>query len=105
MDSEKRTLQQLMFSLIEIWKQGNQSQKDFCQEKSLTLSKFQYWYKKHQQSHSGPGGEPFTVVTVRNNATVPKPVASGSMEIIWPDGRRLIFHQGVEASFLRTLLG
>jgi hypothetical protein len=101
MEQTGSTLSQLMFSLIEVWKSSGQSQKDFCREKDLALSKFQYWYKKYQQSGQ-PDGDPFMAVTVRKPGT--RPVGPGSMEIYWPDGRRLIFHQEVEVSFLRALL-
>lgn len=94
-----------MFSLIEVWKKSGQSRKAFCQEKDLALSKFQYWYKKYQQSHQPVDVEPFMSVTVRSKPSGTKAVAPGSMEILWPDGRRLIFHQEVEVSFLRALLG
>jgi len=103
MESPDSTLRQLMFSLIEVWKGSGQTQKAFCLEKDLALSKFQYWYKKYQQGHQ-PAGEPFMAVTVGSKAAVAKPAVPGSMEILWPDGRRLIFHQGVEVSFLRALL-
>jgi hypothetical protein len=105
MESPDNTLQQLMFSLIEVWMKSGHSRKAFCQDKGLAPGKFQYWYTKYQQSHQPTDGEPFMAVTVRGKPTGTKVVASGSMEVLWPDGRRVIFHQGVEASFLRTLLG
>jgi hypothetical protein len=104
MESTDNTLQQLMFSLIEVWKASGQTQKTFCQEKDLAMSKFQYWYRKYQQSNPVTEGGSFMAVTVRSKAAAAKPVKPGSMEILWPDGRRLIFHQEVEASFLRSLL-
>jgi hypothetical protein len=33
-----------------------------------------------------------------------KPVQAGSLEVVYPDGRRLVFHQEVEPAFLRALL-
>jgi hypothetical protein len=31
-------------------------------------------------------------------------VRSGTLELVYPDGRRLIFHQDVDPSFVRALL-
>ncbi len=96
-----------MFSLIEIWHASGQSQKSFCQEKDLAYSKFHYWQKKYQEYRSPSSGEPFVAVTVKKASTLetPRPVGAGVLELIFPDGRRLIFNQAVEAGFLKALLG
>lgn len=97
-------LQQLMFSLIEIWISSGQSQKAFCQEKNLAYSKFHYWRKKYVEYQSRPSSEePFMAVTIKESGV--EPLRTGSMELVFPDGRRLIFNQAVEAGFLKTLLG
>jgi hypothetical protein len=89
-----------MFSLIEIWKTSGKTQKEFCQEKDLAYHKFHYWFRKYNQWHGQPSDEPpFVSVSLR-------PASSPSkLEIVYPDGRRLIFHQQVDAGFLRALLG
>ena len=105
-------LQQLMFSLIEIWQSSGQSQKAFCLEKDLAYSKFHYWHKKYLEYRSGSSEEPrpdepvgraFVAVRVKKNIAH-ETVSPGAMELILPDGRRLIFNQGVEAGFLKALL-
>ena len=110
-------LQQIMFSLIEIWQSSGQSQKTFCQEKDLAYGKFHYWRKKYQEYRSPlsmegprpdePLGRSFVAVTVKKSKGLetPRPVGAGTMELVFPDGRRLIFNQGVDAGFLKTLLG
>lgn len=101
MEKPESTLQQLMFSLIEVWKSSGQTQKVFCQEKDLAYGKFHYWYRRYQQDQV-PGEEnAFMAVTVKGKAADP---VTGKMELIWPDGRRLVFHQGVDPLFLRSLL-
>jgi hypothetical protein len=114
MTSNLTPLQQLMFSLIEIWQSSGQSQKSFCHEKDLAYSKFHYWYRKYQEyrsaSSSGeplpdePFGRAFVAVTVKKASTLDT-VPAGVLELVFPEGRRLIFNQGVEAGFLKTLLG
>ncbi len=103
-----------MFSLIEVWHASGQSQKSFCQEKDLAYSKFHYWRKKYQEyrspSSSGeprpdePFGRAFVAVTVKKASTL-ETVPAGVLELVLPDGRRLIFNQAVEAEFLKALLG
>jgi hypothetical protein len=99
MESTDITTQQLMFSLIEIWKASGKTQKDFCQEKDLAYHKFHYWFKKYNSQHPQATEEsPFVSVSMRPAST------PGSLEIVYPDGRRLIIHQQVDAGFLRALL-
>jgi hypothetical protein len=88
-----------MFSLIEVWKKSGMRQKDFCAEKDIALPKFQYWMKKYTLQHEATGD--FTPVKLTGSG-VASP--AGAMEIHWPDGRRLVFHTPVEASFLKALL-
>lgn len=99
-ESADTTLQQLMFSLIAVWRESGKTQRDFCQEKDIAYSKFQYWlrrYKQHDPSTTRPG---FVPVKVDDQGVE----RTGGLELVYPDGRRLIFHQEVEASFLRMLL-
>ena len=97
-------LQQLMFSLIEIWQSSGQSQKTFCQEKDLAYSKFHYWHKKYLEYRSPSSSEPFVAVTVKKSGAL-ETLPAGALELVFPDGRRLIFNQSVEAGFLKALLG
>jgi hypothetical protein len=94
-----------MFSLIEIWQSSGQSQRIFCQEKDLAYSKFHYWRKKYEEYRSPSSSEePFVALTVKKSMPSGT-VALGAVELVFPDGRRLIFNQDVEAGFLKTLLG
>ena len=105
MTSNQTSLQQLMFSLIEIWQASGQSQKTFCQEKDLAYSKFHYWHKKYLEYQTpSSSGEPFVSVTVKKSRAL-ETLPVGVLELVFPDGRRLIFNQAVEAGFLKALLG
>lgn len=90
------TTQQLMFSLLEIWKVSGKTQKEFCREKDLAYHKFHYWFKKYNDQ----ARVQLSFVPVN----LPAVSGSGKLERVYPDGRRLIFHQPVDASFLRALL-
>lgn len=101
MESNDTTLQQLMFSLIEVWRSSGMSQRDFCQEKDIAYSKFHYWLKRYKTNSSARDSRPGFVPVRVNGQTVGR---TGALELVYPDGRRLIFHQDVDPSFLRTLL-
>jgi hypothetical protein len=100
MESNDLTLQQLMFSLIQVWKKSGKKQLEFCREKDIAYSKFQYWMKKYKDQSRIVGDNDFVPVVVKD-----QPKMGGSMELLFPDGRKLIFYQAVEASYLRALLG
>lgn len=101
MESTDTTTQQLMFSLIEIWKGSGKTQLEFCKEKDIAYSKFHYWLKKYNAQGSAPEESPdFMAVTVKKQPVV----RAGTLELVYPDGRRLIFHQDVDPSFVRALL-
>ena len=89
-----------MFSLIEIWKGSGKKQQEFCKEKDIAYSKFHYWLKKYNAHGSTPdSASGFMAITVNRTN-----VRGGGLELVYPDGRRLIFHQDVDPSFLRALL-
>jgi hypothetical protein len=102
--ASEQSLQQLMFSLIEIWKSGGKSQQEFCREKDLDYNKFQYWLRKYKRSNLEAGlpvgRRRFTRIKVKE-----RPAEKGILELIFPDGRKLIFHHPVEACFVRSMLG
>ena len=89
-----------MFSLIEVWKKGDQSQQEFCKEKELNYPQFQYWLRRYKQTiDTGSSQRLFTQVSMKA-----QPVTTGSLELVLPDGRKLIFHQPIDASFVRSLI-
>lgn len=101
MRSSDTTLQQLMFSLIQVWQKSGMTQREFCEKKDITYGKFQYWMKRYDEAgHAPERASNFLPVHVKKEI----PAQSGSLEIVYPDGRRLVFHQEVEPDFLRALL-
>ena len=99
--SSDQTLQQLMFSLIEIWKSSGKTQQDFCKEKDIAYHKFHYWFRKYnQQDQAVKTPATFTRIKVKEQIAV----SSGLLEVAYPDGRRVIFNQAVDVDFLRSLL-
>jgi hypothetical protein len=102
MEPTNQHTQPLMFSLIETWKGSGQSQIAFCKEKEIAYHRFHYWLKKYndQKATTAQGVTPsFSQVKVSGASP-----AWCSIEVVYPDGRKVIFGQPVEVSFLRHLL-
>lgn len=91
---------QKMFSLVEAWRSSGMVQQAFCEQQGITYHRFGYWHKRYKEHHR-PTGEPGPAFIP---LSVAGPGGSAATEIIYPDGRRLLFHQGVDVSFLKALL-
>lgn len=89
-----------MFSLIEAWQQSGLSQRAYCEQNAVRYSLFHYWYSRYRQGQptaEEPGG--FLSLNVQ-------PSAPGAVvvELLPVDGKRIIFHQGVSAEYLKALI-
>lgn len=89
-----------MFSLIEVWKTSGKTQAEFCKEKDIAYHKFHYWFGKYSKQNS-ESTQLSSFARIKVNR---QPVSSGSIELLYPDGRKLVFNDNVDAAFLRALL-
>lgn len=89
-----------MFVLIEQWKSSGLSQKAFCEQHEVRYHVFHYWYKRYRRQHQKPVDNTSAFIPLQINSSS----SGGCAELILPDGRRLLFHQAVDANFLKTLL-
>jgi len=89
-----------MYPLIEEWEQSGIPVNSFCKERNLSLASFHYWIKKYRQQKDTTGQSGFVRLTIEPKELV----SSVSCELIFPDGKRLVFHDKPEASYLRSLL-
>lgn len=88
-----------MFMLIEQWQQSGLTQKAFCGQQSLRYYVFHYWYKRYREQHDvTENGSSFVKLKIA------KPVAAGGVEINYPGGIRLIFHEPVSSNYLKALV-
>lgn len=100
---------QQMFLVIEGWKKSGQSQQAYCKEQGIRYHIFHYWYKvyRDEQWAGVPPVSPFVHLQVEKENSIPVattlPTAT-DVELMWPDGKRLLFHSPVDACFLRHLL-
>lgn len=88
-----------MFALIENYRTTGISGKAFCKERNLSYNTFIYWVKKHRLKNE-ISANGFVPLKIKEKQTV----SPGNCEIIFPDGKRIIFHEKTEASFIRALL-
>jgi len=88
-----------MFSLLEEWQTSGISAKKFCNDRSLSYHTFNYWLKKYRNKDDKKSRKGFVPLKIKE-----KESSSCKCEIVFPDGKRIIFHERTEVSFLRALL-
>lgn len=93
---------QQMFEMVDRWKQSGLSQKSFCEKEEIKFHKFYYWYRRfYQQDKHLPIADNHGFVKLK----IEKSIVATSIEIHFPKGARLFFHNPVSAEYLKTLLG
>ena len=95
-----------MFSHVEACRSSRQSQKDYCEDKGIALSTFQYWAKKYREEFSraeasdeAPGFIPVQV----HPEPEPERVA-GQLHFLFPNGIQVMCPESVDPEVLKTLL-
>ena len=91
-----------MFSMITCWQQSGLSQKAYCQQNGIRYHEFHYWYKCFRDRQSPSRDEGFMPIKIQSSNTIN--TASAHAELVLPDGKRLLFHQGVSSDFLKALI-
>jgi hypothetical protein len=94
-------VRQQMFDLVEQWKQSGVPQNKFCQQQSIRYHVFHYWYKRYREQHANQQSDGVSFVKLQ----IAKPAAPASVEIVYPGGIRLIFHEPVSSNYLKALVG
>ena len=89
-----------MFKYIEQWQQSCLSQKAFCEQQSIRYHVFHYWYKCYRQQPSGVDNNNSSFVKLQ----IAKSVAATTVEIHFPGGIRLFFHELVSSNYLKALI-
>ena len=89
-----------MFKLIEQWQQSSLTQNAFCEQQSIKYHVFHYWYKRYREQQADSQSNVSSFVKLQ----IAKPITDGSVEIIYPGGIRLIFHEPVSSNYLKALI-
>jgi hypothetical protein len=93
----KEEVRQQMFAMIIQWQQSGLSQKAWCRQSGIAYHVFHYWYKRYRDANNTSQMSSFTELKVQ-------PVAFGFMELLFPDGRRLLFHQMISSDYLKAII-
>ena len=96
-DSE---LRRQMFEMIEDWQQSGLTKKAYCQQQSIKRHSFYYWYKCYRTEHENAGNNSGGFAKLK----IDKAVIAASVEIYFPSGVRLLFHEPVSSSYLKALI-
>ena len=98
--SDREELRQQNLAMIADWQGSGLSQKQYCAAHNIAYHKFHYWYtRSHRRgADKGDGSSLFV------NLTTPSLTTGIHAELQFPDGKRLLFHQPVSSSYLKTLI-
>ena len=93
---------QAMLEVIEQWQASGLSQKEFYQQRNIPAHVFYYWHKYYRRHKLKK-----EIVLPSNDFLQLRPAAMpthGSIELLLPNGRRLIFHPPVHMDHLKDLM-
>ena len=93
-------VRQQMFEKIEEWQQSSLTQKAYCQQQSIKYHVFHYLYKRYRRAQPGTVGNNPSFVKLQ----IAKPVVTGAVEIHFPGGIHLFFHEPVSSNYLKALI-
>ncbi len=97
--SERKNVQQQMFSLIRKWNGSGISQKEFCNNHDLPIHIFHYWLRKYKQT-SPPSENGFLPIDV----TPAKLSPDGELQIHYPNGVMITLDKAVSTSRIKALI-
>jgi hypothetical protein len=95
----KEEVQQQMFDKIGQWRMSGLSQKAFCEQSNLSYHIFHYWYKRYRSQSNEHTNSSFVKLQ-----PVASPLCTANIEVVWPDGKRLLFHHDVSSDYLKALI-
>jgi hypothetical protein len=87
-----------MFSIITSWKQSGLSQKSFCEQHNIRYHVFHYWYKCYRNSQVAAKDEGFIPLKIQPSGN------DAYVEMLFSDGKRLLFHHPVSSDYLKALI-
>lgn len=87
--------------MIASWKQTGLSQKAYCQQNNIRYHVFHYWYKRFRDQQVAVEDARFVPLNVKPSSF---PVSHFEVEIVLPDGKRILFHQPVSSDYLKALI-
>lgn len=96
----KEQLRQQKLAMIEDWHRSGLSQKQYCLEHNIAYHIFHYWYKRSRTKKGGDTEDSSAFVKL----VASSPATGVHIELLLPDGKRLLFHQPVSSAYLKMLI-
>jgi len=96
-----------MYAHIEQWKRSGLSQKLYCEQQAVKYHVFHYWYKLYRDQHQQAAQEepqPTSQATFIPLTLSTSPALGAFAELHLSGGHRLVFHQMVNADYLKALI-
>ncbi len=97
---DKQTLEDINRKVAS-WKQSRLSQKAYCEQNNLNYFNFQYWCKICGAQKKSVKDEGFVFLNVKPSSS---PLSTSSIEIVLPNGKRVLFHEPVCVDYLKALI-
>ena len=94
--------QEQMFAMIASWQQSGLSQKAYCEQNTIRYHVFHYWYKRYRDKQTPEQDAGFVALSVQPAASFNS--CAAHIEILLPDGKRILFHQPVSSEYLTALI-
>lgn len=91
-------VQEKMFACIRSWQQSDVSQKEWCCQQEIPYHIFHYWYRKYKDRQEPANGKGAFVQLAMTS------IPATGCEVVFADGTQIVFHQPVEAQYLKDLL-
>lgn len=92
-----------MYSLIHQWENSGVSQVHFLSKHHIPKSTFGYWRKKYLAEGNQKQKKAF--IPVKLDATIQeKASATGTLEVVYPNGVRLVCSERMDLSRLKPLI-
>ena len=83
---------------IELWRQSQLSQVEYCRQNQIIPHRFTYWKRRLDDSLAGPSFVPVPFV--------PQPIgcSSSKIDLVTPDGFKIQIKPGFDATTLKELV-
>lgn len=86
----------VMFSLMVDYESSGMNRKEFCELHHIKLSTFSYWRTRYRHAQSS---------TVDSGSFVSiQPTTNCSLEVVYPNGVKIVLPAGMDPSCLATLI-
>ena len=93
-------VKQQMFSMINEWQQSSLTQKAWCEQHAMRYHVFHYWYKRYRDAQAVDKEPGFIPLKIKPSFDT----SAAHIELLLPDGKRLLFHQPVSSNYLKAVI-